>query len=97
MIYRDFNHWFSTSEAHGFSSASREYAQAIWDDLRPTMEASLDDYKRAYLELSNERARGRSELVDKLFKYIEEYRQSEQPTFWKWLVDRSMGKGDENV
>lgn len=88
MIYRDFNHWFSASEVHGFSSASREFARELWEDLRPTMEASLNDHKKAFLELSKEKAAQRSELTTALLDYVDVHKTDNQPTFWKWWLDQ---------
>jgi hypothetical protein len=86
-IYRDFNHWFSTSKAHGFSSASRECAEEIWDDFQPTIEASQDDYKKAYIELMQEKTQWNSKLVDALFEYMEKYKKEDSPKFWRWYID----------
>ena len=87
-IYKDFNDWFSTSKAHGFSSASREDAKAIWDDIEPTINASQDDYRRAFLQLAKEQAEQRSEMVDAMLKYTKTHKQPGQPTFWSWWMDQ---------
>lgn len=87
MIYRDFNHWWSEGK-HGYTSASREYAKEIWDDLEETMKASADDAKLAYLALATERAEDRSKLVNALFDYIKAHAQPGQPKFWRWYMER---------
>lgn len=92
MIYRDFNHWFSTSEVHGFSSASREFAKELWDDLEPTMQAKLDDHMRAHVELAKEQAVRNSKLVTAMLEYIEAHKQEGQRGFWRWWFDQVKNK-----
>ena len=89
MIFRDFEHWCSEIQAHGWSSAGREYAQAIWDELEPTIKASRDDYKKAYIKLMNEQAFNNVELVNALLEYIEEYKRPNQPKFWRWWFNKT--------
>jgi len=48
-IYRDWDHWWANGR-HGFTSASRELVRRIWQDLEPTIQASRDDYKKAYVD-----------------------------------------------
>ena len=96
-IYRDFNHWFSQSHAHGMSSFSRDYVKAIWDELEPTIKASQDDYKQYYLELAKEVADDRSEMVDAMLEYIKEHKHAGQPSFFRWWCNRiehGMTEGD---
>lgn len=96
-IYRDFNHWFSQSHAHGMSSCSRDYVKGIWDELEPTIKASQDDYKQYYLELAKEVADNRSEMVDAMLEYIKEHKQEGQPSFFRWWYNRiehGMTEGD---
>jgi len=92
MIYRDFNHWFGRSEAHGMSSASRDWMREIWDDLLPTIEASRDDYKHAYLLLTHERAHYHSRVMDALFEYIKLYSKKGAPKFYRWWLDKEQEK-----
>jgi len=87
-IYRDFDHWWSESEAHGMSSGSRDWMKDIWDDIYPTIEASRDDYKQAYVELMREKAKRRCEVTDALLDYIEEHKTGGQKGFWRWWLDR---------
>lgn len=89
MIYRNFEHWWSEGK-HGYSSASKEDAEAIWEDLAPTLIASLDDRKRAYLVLAQEQAEKRSELVTAMLDYIEAHQKRGQPTFWSWWMDQKI-------
>lgn len=89
MIYRDFNHWYSQSHTHGCSSASRDWLEEIWNDIYPTIEANLDDHKKAYIELSREKAKSTSELTDALLDYIETFKTNEMPQFWRWWFDQS--------
>jgi len=88
QIYRDFNHWFSTSEAHGMSSASRDWMEEIWNDIYPTIEASQDDYKKAYIELMKEIMVRESEILSATLEYIEEFKQENQPKFYRWWLDK---------
>jgi hypothetical protein len=92
MIYRNFNHWYSTSKVHGCSSASRDWLKKIWDDLEPTMKANLDDYKKAYKELLKEEARKNIELLDLLLEYINTFKRKNDPTFWKWWANKILKK-----
>jgi len=91
VIYRDFNHWFSRSHAHGMSSASRDWMEDIWNDIYPTIEASQDDYKRMYIHMMGEAAKRHSEVADAMLKYIKEFRQEDQPSFWRWWSDQELG------
>ena len=91
-IYRDFNHWFSTSKAHGMSSCSRDWMESIWNDILPTIQASQDDYKNSYLAMMREQARGNCELVDAMLEYIKEHKQKGQKTFWCWWSDKVSNK-----
>ena len=70
------------------SSISRDWMRRIWDDIYPTVEASQDDYKKAYLELGKEQADQRSELVTAMLEYIEEHQQEGQKNFWRWWIDQ---------
>jgi len=90
VIYRNFKHWFTTSTVHGFSSASRDFAEELWNDFEPTINANLDDHKRAYIELCNKRAKRDSELLDALLEYIKIIEGTEKTHFWKWRLDREM-------
>jgi hypothetical protein len=87
-VYRNWDHYWSNGN-HGFSSASKDYAKEIWDDFQPTIEASLDDYKRAYIKLTEEQLKFRSELTDALLDYIELYKKEDAPKFWKWFLEQS--------
>ena len=85
-IYRDFNHWWREGN-HGYSSASREDAEEIWKDLEPTILASRDDYKNAFVELMNEHNKRRADLTDALLEYIEKFMPPTAPGFWRWYLD----------
>lgn len=86
-IYRDFNHWWSNSEAHGMSSASKDWMKEIWDDILPTIEATRDDYKNSYIELMKNQIERKTDIQDALLKYIELYKKEDSPLFWRWFVD----------
>jgi hypothetical protein len=88
-IYRNFKHWWSTSKAHGMSSFSRDWMKQIWDDIFPTIEASQDDYKKAYIILMEEEKQRKSEIMDSLFKYIDINKKEDAPTFWRWYLDNT--------
>lgn len=88
MIFRDFNHWWSKNKTTGFTSASRDWAKEIWNELEPTILASRDDYKNAYVELMNEVANTQSELVSAMLAYIKENKKEDAPTFWRWWLDQ---------
>lgn len=89
IIYRDFNHWWSTSEAHGMTSASRDWMKQIWDDIEPTIKASQDEYKQAYLKLMKDEVYQRCELTDAMLEYIKEFRKEGEPKFWRWWLDKN--------
>jgi len=84
IIFRDFNHWFSTSKEHGMTSFSRDWMERIWNEIYPTIKASQGDYKKAYLELMKETAENNCELTSLMLEYISEFRQQGQPGFWRW-------------
>ena len=88
IIFRDFNHWFGTSKEHNTSSFSREWMRRIWHEILPTIEASQDDYKRAYIKLMREASKDRSEMVDLMLEYIEEHKQPGQMGFFRWWSSR---------
>lgn len=94
MIFRNFNHWWGNSKTLGLTSASLDWAKEIWEELNPTLESTLDDYKRAYITLMDETAERNSELVNEMLSYIKEFKQPDQPRFWKWYLDRKMDKND---
>jgi len=93
-IYRDFNHWFSESHAHGMSSASRDWLEEIWNEILPTIEASRDDYKNSYIQLMKDEVENRSEVVDALHAYIDAHKRPGDPRFARWWLDQ-MEKKDE--
>lgn len=95
MIFRNFNHWWGNSKALGLTSASLDWGKEIWEELEPTIEATLDDYKKAYIELMEERTAKNSELVNEMLTYIKEFKQPDAPKFWKWYLDRKTGKKDD--
>ena len=86
-IYRDFNHWWSEGN-HGYSSASREYAKELWDDLEPTILASRDDYKNSYVQLMKDRTKRHGDIMDHLLEYIQTFAKEDAPRFWKWYLDQ---------
>lgn len=86
MIYRDWEHYWREGK-HGYSSAGREDAKQIWDDLAPTIEASRDDYKNAFVKMANEMNERRSEVLDHALKYIEQFAKPDAPKFWRWYLD----------
>ena len=88
-IYRDFNDYFSNGK-HGYSSASRDIVKEIWDDIYPTIEASQNDYKKAYLALMTEESRRRVKLTDALLRYIDEAQKkhTDLEGFWKWWSNK---------
>lgn len=88
MIYRDFDHWWREGK-HGWSSASREYAIEIWNDLEETINASRDDYKNAMVDATIEQLKFRVEAFDAALKYIEQYSKPDAPKFWRWFLDKS--------
>lgn len=88
MIYRDKHHYFSEGK-HGFTSASREDAYAIWEDLQETIEASRDDYKKAYLEMMKDTASWRVDFQDSMLEYIKEFMPDHAPKFWRWWFDKN--------
>jgi len=87
-IYRNFNHWWTTSEAHGMTSVSRDWIKDIWDDIEPTIRASRDDYKQAYINMMNQRAKRNLDIIDAMLEYIEEHKQVGQKGFWRWWIDK---------
>ena len=89
VIYRDFNHWWSRGK-HGFSSASRDLVQDIWNDLEPTILASRDDYKNAYVQLMKEHTERKKDVIDAALKYIELHSKEDAPKFWRWYMDEAM-------
>lgn len=91
VIYRDFKHWWSQGK-HGFSSASFDLVQEIWNDLEPTIMASRDDYKHAFVRLLNENAKFESEVFDAALKYIEQHSKEGSPKFWRWFLDQEMAE-----
>lgn len=97
MIFRDFNHWFSSSNAHGRTSYARDWLEKIWNELVPTMEASLDDHKRTYLELCKEKAEDRCEFTDAMLEYIDEHKRDGDVGFFRWWLDRMGEERDEQV
>lgn len=88
IIFRDFDHWFNTSQAHGMSSASRDWMKEIWDEIEPTIKASQDDYKLAYVELMKEVTERHSEMMTALMDYVVKFRQPGQPTFFRWWAEQ---------
>jgi hypothetical protein len=84
-IYKDFNDYYSNGK-HGCSSASKDWLKEIWDDLYPTITASQNDYKKAYLVLMQEESRRRCKLTDALLRYVDEAikKHPDLEGFWKW-------------
>lgn len=93
-VYRDFDHWWREGN-HGWTSASREYAIEIWADLEPTFNASLDDYKKAYIRLTNEQLEFRSDLQTAMLDYIKEFARPDAPKFWRWHFDRTCRREED--
>jgi hypothetical protein len=87
-IFINFEDWWGNNKTTGFTSASYDWAKEIWEELEPTINASKDDYKKAYIKLMEEEIIHRSELVDMLFNYIDEFKQPNQPKFFKWWSDQ---------
>lgn len=85
-IYRDFQDYWRSGK-HGYSSASKDEAIAIWEDLESTINASRDDYKNSFLQLMQENASLKSEITDALLKYVELYSSQDAPKFWRWYMD----------
>jgi len=82
-IYRDWDHWWSEGR-HGFTSYSRDLVKKIWEDLEPTVMASRDDYKHAFVKLMNQEIEFKKDLTDGLLRYIELYAKEDAPGFWRW-------------
>lgn len=85
-IYRDFNDYFSHGN-HGMSSCSRDWIKEIWDDLEPTIKASQDDYKKAYVLLMQEQTERKSDVLDAALIYISKFTKKSSPSFWRWYLD----------
>lgn len=87
-VYLDFNDWWRHGK-HGYSSASYEDAKEIWDDLEPTIQASRDDYKNAFVQMTNEYMARRKDVLDVIFEYIDQFvDKNVAPKFWRWYLDR---------
>lgn len=93
-IYRSWEDYWQNGN-HGFSSASRECAKEIWDDFEPTIKATLDDHKKAYIVLTNEQLAFRGECFSAALDYIELYKKPDAPKFWRWLLDRTSNDRNE--
>lgn len=87
-IYRDWKHYWQEGN-HGCTSAYQEFAKETWDDFEPTFNASMDDYKLAYIKLTNEQLEFRSDLVTAMLDYIKEFARPDAPKFWRWHFDRT--------
>ena len=87
MIFRDWEHFWREGN-HGYSSASREDAKELWDLFEPTINATKDDYKKAYLQLCKEKMEVKSEMQDAMLSYIEKFAKPGSPTFWRWWLDQ---------
>jgi DnaJ-domain-containing protein 1 len=89
QIYRDFDHYWAEGN-HGFSSMSKDLARETWEDFETTINATKDDYKKAYVELMNEKAQWQSDLVNAMLTYIKLYAKEDAPKFWKWYLDQKL-------
>ncbi len=83
MIYRDFDHYWREGD-HPWSSCSYDIAQEEYKRFEHTINASRDEYKQMYVELSTKVAKNKSELVDALFQYMELHKKEDAPSFFRW-------------
>lgn len=88
-IYRNWEHYWREG-VHGFSSASREEAKAIWDDIEPTIMASRDDYKNTFVQLMTEYTERRKDITDALLEYIDKFSKDRAPKFFRWYLDNKL-------
>lgn len=90
-IYRDFDHYWTEGD-HPWSSASYDIAKEEWERFAPTIHASLDDYKEMYIELCNEQANAKSDLITAMMEYIDIFVPENAPNFFKWWTDQVIKK-----
>lgn len=86
-IYRDFNDWWANGK-HGWSSVSIDIARETWDDFAPTIEASRDEYKNAFIELMKQQANNKSVMLHHMLEYIQKFKKDDAPNFMKWWSDQ---------
>lgn len=95
QIYRNFDHYWSEGN-HGFSSFSKDLARETWEDFETTINATRDDYKKAYIELMNEKANTQSDLVNAMLTYVKLHCVEGAPKFWKWYLEQEL-KNEEST
>lgn len=93
-IFRDFDHFWQEGH-HGWTSASRNIAKAQWDLFEPTILASRDEYKNAYVALMNEKAEDNSDYITALLDYIDLFKKEDAPKFFKWWSSRVFKEDNE--
>lgn len=92
-IYKDFNDWWSHGN-HGYSSASRDIARAIWEDFEPTINATRDEYTELMLFEVKEMHDRYVEHLHDVGSYVKEH-NLEAVTgikLFRWILDRKTGR-----
>jgi hypothetical protein len=91
-IYKDFNDWWSHGN-HGWTSASRDVAKAIWADFEPTILATRDDYTELMLLEVREMHERYVEHLRDICDYVKEHNLEALvgTKLFRWVLDRKTG------
>lgn len=87
MIYRTWEEYWSNGK-HGYSSAGRDIAKAIWVDFQETIEATRSDYERILIEDAVKQKKEYIARIRDVHNYLEEHEEKFGKKFWRWQWNR---------
>jgi hypothetical protein len=87
-IYKDWDDWWRNGD-HGCSSASRDFARQIWDDLEPTITANRSDWESVLRQDAMALHDKYTKKLRNVHNYLTQFDlEKHAPVkFFRWLLD----------